>query len=341
MTPAIFGIAGARLTAEERAFFHDCDPAGYILFGRNIENRDQLLALTTELRALHGRERLIVSIDQEGGRVARMRPPHWLAAPPPGAFAELYRIAPISAIEAARVNAQLVGQDLAEMGISLDYWPLLDVAQPGAHEVIGDRALGEEPMQVAALGRAILDGLGEAGVAGCIKHMPGHGRAPADSHAELPVVTASRADLERDLAPFRTLATTPVGMSCHVLFPAWDEEHPATLSAQIIEQVIRGQIGFDGLLLTDDIDMAALAGDVPTRAAQAVAAGCDIVLNCWARLADMVGIAERLPVMNDMTRVRLDRALANMGAVPAARSPDRDDLLAKREALLALACDAA
>ena len=338
MTPAIFGLAGPRLTADERAFFRDCDPAGYVLFGRNVETPGQLRALTDELRALHGRERLLISIDQEGGRVARMRPPEWPAYPPGQAFAELYAVAPISAIEAARANAELLGHDLAEAGITLDYWPLLDVAQAGAHAVIGDRALGTEPMQVAALGRAILDGLARAGVAGCIKHMPGHGRAEVDSHKEPPVVRAGPEELEVDLAPFRRLAAAPVGMTAHIRYTAWDADNPATQSRFVIEEIIRGEIGFAGLLLTDDIDMEALAGSVPERSERAIAAGCDLVLNCWAKMDDMVGIAQALPAMRDETRQRLDRALAVSAELAAS---DRAELLARRDALLALVGTAA
>ena len=193
MTPAIFGIAGTELTPDERAFFADADPVGYILFARNCEGKDQLRALTDDLRAIHGRERLIVSIDQEGGRVRRMKPPVWLDHPPAAAYAALYEIAPISALEAARTGAELMGRELAEMGISVDYHPPLDLPQPGAHDVIGDRALGTSPMQVAALARSILDGLSEAGVVGCIKHMPGHGRSTTDTHKEMPPAPASPA----------------------------------------------------------------------------------------------------------------------------------------------------
>jgi beta-N-acetylhexosaminidase len=338
MTPAIFGLAGPALTADERAFFRDADPAGYVLFGRNVVDRIQLRALTDELRAIHGRERLLVSIDQEGGRVARMKPPEWEAFPPGEAFAKLWHLAPASAIEAARANAEAIGIDLAEVGITVDYTPLLDVRHPAAHDVIGDRALGTEPMQVAALGRAVLDGLGRAGVAGCIKHMPGHGRAPSDSHKELPTVDASEAELESDLEPFRTLADAPIGMSAHVRFMAWDTERPATLSPFVIDEIIRKRIGFAGLLLTDDIDMEALSGDVPETAEQAVAAGCDIVLNCWAKMNDMIGIAERLPVMSVETAGRLERALAKTGGTA---TDDRAQLVAKRDALLDLARDVA
>ena len=339
MTPAVFALSGARLTADERAFFADADPAGYILFGRNIEDRAQLRALTDELRAIHGREKLLISVDQEGGRVARMRPPEWPAYPAGRAFAELYQIAPISAIEAARVNAQLLGGDLAEVGITVDYWPLLDVGGHATHEVIGDRALGEEPMQVAALGRAVLDGLARAGVVGCIKHMPGHGRAQVDSHLGLPVVEASEEELEVDLAPFRTLADAPIGMSAHIRYPAWDAQNPATLSPFVVDEVIRRRIGFDGLLLSDDIDMEALSGSVPERAERALAAGCDLVLNCWAKMDDMEGIANRCPVMSAEALARLARALNH--AAPVEQPPDREELLAKRDALLALAGTAA
>ena len=331
MTPAIFGLSGTALTADERAFFREADPAGYILFGRNVESRDQLRALTDDLRAIHGRERLLVSIDQEGGRVARMKPPVWEAYPCGWAFADLWQVAPASAIEAARANAQLLGQDLAEVGITVDYAPLLDVRQPGAHDVIGDRALGAEPLAVAALGRAVLDGLARAGVTGCIKHMPGHGRAMADSHKELPVVSASAEELETDLAPFARLHDAPIGMSAHVLYPAWDADHPATLSPRIIADIIRGRIGFSGLLLTDDIDMQALQGTIPERSERAIAAGCDVVLNCWGRMEDMQGIASRLPGMTAEAASRLDAALA----YPQMQEADRAQLLATRDGLLA------
>lgn len=340
MTPAIFGLAGATLSADEKAFFREADPAGYILFGRNCENPAQLRALTDSLREIHGRERLLVCIDQEGGRVARLRPPLWAGFPAGAAFDALYDIAPASAIEAARVNAEALGIELAEAGITVDYHPPLDVRQPGAHDVIGDRALGSEPMRVAALGRAILDGLARAGVAGCIKHMPGHGRTSADTHKELPTVTASAEELETDLAPFRALKDAPIGMTGHLLFTAWDAENPATLSPTVIEQVIRGAIGFDGLLLTDDIDMEALSGAVPERAKRAIAAGCDLVLNCWAKMTDMTAMVERLPALGGTGAARLERALAGT-SVAAEGASRKTELLAKRDSLLALSGDAA
>jgi beta-N-acetylhexosaminidase len=337
MTPAIFGLAGHSLTDDERDFFRDADPAGYILFGRNVESREQLRALTGDLRAIHGRERLLVSIDQEGGRVARMRPPEWDRYPPGEAFARLWDIAPASAIEAARANAEALGLDLAEVGITVDYWPVLDVREPGTHDVIGDRALGSEPMQVAALGRAILDGLSRAGIAGCIKHMPGHGRARADSHQELPTVEASEDELEIDLEPFRTLAHAPIGMTAHLRYTAWDADNPATQSEFIVREIIRKRIDFGGLLLSDDIYMEALCGTVPDRGGAALTAGCDVVLNCHGGVADMAAVAAALPRLSPEAADRLDGALDT----PAKRAGDHAALIAKRDALLELARDVA
>lgn len=335
MLPAIFGLSGPALSADERAFFRDCDPAGYILFGRNCESREQLRALTDDLRALHGRDRLLISIDQEGGRVARMKPPEWLAFPPGDAFDRLYDLAPASAIEAARVNAHALGLELAEAGISVDCHPLLDVRQPGANDVIGDRALGSEPLRVAALGRAILDGLGQAGVAGIVKHIPGHGRAMSDSHKALPSVTASAEELETDLAPFIALANAPAAMTAHIVYTAWDAANPATQSPFVIDKIIRVRIGFDGLLMSDDLDMEALTGSIPERAARAIAAGCDLALNCWARMDDMVGIAKALPAITAQGAARLERTLAGTAVSPGDRARQAE-LVAKRDALLAL-----
>ena len=336
MLPAIFGIAGTELTADERAFFRDADPAGYILFGRNIETRAQVRALTDALREVHGREHLLVTIDQEGGRVQRMKEPEWLRYPSGEIFDRLYELAPATAIEAVRANAEALGLDLAEVGITCTHAPLLDVRQPDADNVIGDRAFGSEPLRVAALGRAVLDGLARAGVAGTIKHMPGHGRTSVDTHKALPTVTASDADLEWDIAPFRALNHAAIGMTGHLVFTAWDVENPATLSPFVIEEIIRGRIGFDGLLLTDDLDMEALSGKVPERAARAIAAGCDIALNCWAKMDDMQGIAAALPAMSPEAARRLERAqVAEPSADPVGER--HAHLLAKRDALLDVA----
>ncbi|MBY6129377.1 beta-N-acetylhexosaminidase [Qipengyuania aquimaris] len=339
MTPAIFGISGPELTPDERAFFKEADPAGYILFARNCETREQMRRLTDDLRAIHGRDRLIVSIDQEGGRVVRMKPPEWPKYPAGEAFAKLYGAAPASAIEAARVNAEAMAIELAHVGISVDYHAPFDVRRPETDDVIGDRALGSDPMQVAALGRAVLDGMARAGVVGCLKHMPGHGRATVDSHKELPRVTASAEELETDIEPFRTLSSHPLGMSAHIVFDAWDADNPATLSEKVIGEVIRGQIGFDGLLLTDDIDMQALDGTIPERSAKALDAGCDIILNCWAKMDDQQEIANRFPDLSDETAARLERVHGAMGDAPD--TGKAADLLAKRDALLAITEEAA
>ncbi len=335
MIPAIFGCSGPVLTADERAFFRDADPAGYILFGRNCMDPEQLRALTDDLRGLHGRDHLLISIDQEGGRVARLRPPHWSAYPAGEAFDRLYDLAPASAIEAARASAKAMALELSAMGITVDYHPPLDVRQAGAHDVIGDRSLGSDPVQVAAIGRAILHGLAAGGVTGCIKHMPGHGRSMVDTHKEMPTVHASAEELEHDLAPFRALNSALIGMTGHLKFPVWDSEEPATLSSTIINDIIRGEIGFEGLLLTDDIDMEALEGTIPERSAKAHAAGCDIILNCWAKMDHMEGICEALPTMSDATTARLDRALEGT-QVADSITDEQAELLAKRDALLAL-----
>lgn len=332
MIPAIFGLGGLVLSTEERAFFRDCEPAGYILFRRNVEDAAQLRALTDELRALHGRDDLLVMIDQEGGRVVRMPPPVWPAFPPQGVFGALYDIAPASAIAACRANAQAIAATLRQCGITVDALPLLDVRQAGASDIMGDRTYGDEPLRVAALGRACLDGLARGGVAGIVKHMPGHGRALVDSHQHLPTVTADEATLEADLAPFRTLRDAPMGMTAHIVYTAWDAYRPASLSPDVIGGIIRERIGFDGLLMSDDLDMKALEGDIPTLAAGVVAAGCDLALNCWARMGEMQGIADALPEISPAARVRLDRAMAHCLALP--EEEPLESLLARRDALL-------
>ena len=334
MKPVIFGLSGPALTAEERAFFAAVEPAGYILFKRNIIDRVQVRALTDSLRALSGRDDVPILIDQEGGRVARMGPPEWPTFPAGPAFDALYELAPMSAIEAARANAEAIALMLAEVGINVDCLPLLDVSQPGTTEAISTRALGSEPLRVAAMGRAILDGLQRGGVVGVVKHMPGHGRAKVDTHYHLPTVTASDEELAIDLRPFASLKGAPMGMTSHIVFEAWDKDRPATLSLIVIEEIIRRRIGFDGLLMTDDIDMKALSGTAGDKAAGAIAAGCDLVLDCWARMDEMEDIAGRLGEISDLSRVRLDRAMATVVDVRAKK--DFAALIAKRDALLAL-----
>jgi beta-N-acetylhexosaminidase len=234
MQAAIYGLSGPVLTEDERHFFSDADAAGYILFRRNCVDPGQVEALTESLRGLSGRADLPILIDQEGGRVARMRPPHWPEFPPAWAFAALYEKAPSSAIEAARANSRALALMVRSAGVNVDCLPLLDVRRPEADEIIGDRALGYEPMQVAALGRAILDGLRSGGVVGVIKHIPGHGRATCDSHKDLPVVEASEDELATDLEPFERLSRAPMGMTAHVVYTAWDPGLPASQSPTVI-----------------------------------------------------------------------------------------------------------
>ena len=336
MQAAIYGIEGLVLTEDERAFLREADPAGVILFRRNCASPGQLLALTDSLRALLGRDDLPILIDQEGGRVARMRPPEWQAFPAAERFDNLYRTAPSSAIEAARSNARALALMLRQCGINVNCLPLLDVRQTGATDIIGDRALGTEPMQVAALGRAVLDGMGSAGVVGVIKHMPGHGRALVDSHKELPVVHASAEELETDLEPFERLAWAPMGMTAHVVYEAWDGERPASLSPTVIGEIIRGRIGFEGWLMSDDLGMEALAGDMGSRAAGVVAAGCDAALHCSGKFEEMLAVASVVPAMSGEGQARLDRAMAST-RLDANDGPDFAEALAKRDALLALA----
>jgi len=335
MKPVIFGLSGPELTPDEAAFFREAEPAGYILFGRNCVDRAQMRALTDSLRALGGRDDVPILIDQEGGRVARMKPPEWPLFPPGMAFDTLYESAPISALEAARLNALAIALTLAEVGVNVDCLPLLDVRTAQTHAAIGDRALGSDPLRVASLGRAVLDGLREGGVVGVVKHMPGQGRAVVDSHHDLPVVDADEAELAQDLKPFQRLNDAPMGMTGHIVFNAWDADRCVTMSPTIIADIIRGRIGFDGLLMSDDLDMNALSGSVADRAVGCVAAGCDVALNCWGRMDEMIAIAAQLPDITPRARERLAAAMATVS--PVTDFAALPELLAKRDALLALA----
>ena len=335
MQAAIYGLAGFDLTADERDFFRDADPVGFILFRRNCESREQLLRLTDSLREVLGRPDVPILIDQEGGRVARMRPPEWVSFPAAEAFDRLYRVAPSSAIEAARSNARAIGLMLREVGVNVNALPLLDVRQEGATDIIGDRAFGGEPMQVAAIGRAVLDGLASAGVVGIVKHMPGHGRALVDSHHELPIVTASLDELDVDLEPFERLSSAPMGMMAHVVYTEWDPDRPASQSPIVIERIIRERIGFDGFLMSDDSNMNALSGTQAERAAACVAAGCDVALPCNGVLADNIEIAKALPDLSVEGAERLGRGMA-LTFTPQ-DGMDFAAALDKRDTLLALA----
>lgn len=309
MTPLVVGIAGAVLTAAEADMLVRIAPVGVILFARNVVDPVQLRALTDSLRDASGRDDLAIMIDQEGGPVARLRPPHWPDFPAAARFAALYDTAPMTAIQAMRAQGEAIGQVLAVAGITFNCAPLLDLARPDTDPVLAPRLAGTEPMRVAALGRAMLAGMAGAGVTGIVKHLPGYGRATVDPHHALPVVAAGEAELAADLRPFRALAQARAGMTAHVVYTAWDATRPATLSPVVIDRVIRGAIGFAGLLVTDDLHMAALAGDLRARALAALAAGCDLALCCHAGPAELLGIAAALPVMTDQARERLAQAV--------------------------------
>jgi beta-N-acetylhexosaminidase len=264
-----------------------------------------------------------------------MQPPVWPGFPAAQRFADLYDIAPVSAIEAARANAHSIALLLRKAGINVNALPLLDVRQPGAHDIIGDRAFGSEPMQVAALGRAVLEGLRDGGVVGIIKHIPGHGRSMSDSHVELPVVSASEEDLETDLEPFRTLNWAPMGMTSHVVYTAWDGANCASLSSKVIREIIRGRIGFDGFLMSDDLGMHALSGDFGARARGVVDAGCDAGLHCSGTMEEMIAVAGAVDEIGAESRKRLDRAMASV--TDRSESPPFEELVARRDSLLAYA----
>ena len=337
MKPLILGLAGESLSADEATLFRAVEPAGYILFGHNVSNPEQLGGLTDSLRALSGNAALPILIDQEGGRVARLKPYQWPHFPAGRAFAALYDLAPMTAIEAMRVNAEAIGLTLAEAGITVNCMPVLDLLHADTSAAIADRCLSARARGVAALGRAALDGLRSAGIVGVVKHMPGQGRASADSHAALPIVTASEAELADDLLPFAALADARIGMVGHVVYTAWDDAAPASQSALVIDNIIRGRIGFDGLLLSDDLHMDALSGDIGTRANAVLAAGCDLALACWVGGDDVRALADALPDIMQTARDRLDRAMSFIGTEPAKAVDKLPALIAKRDALLAYA----
>ena len=331
MTPAIFGIQGQSLTASERDFFKDSQPFGFILFGRNVAQRDQLRALTDDLRSLTGRDQLPILIDQEGGRVARMQAPQWPVYPPAAIFEAIYAHDPSCGLEACALNFEALALDLAEVGITVTCAPVLDVPIVGAHDVIGDRAFSQNPEYVAKLGEACLVGLRAGGVEGVIKHIPGHGRSAVDSHEDLPRVTASDAELASDLLPFRAISGALMAMTAHVIFDAWDADQCATLSSSVIDQVIRKKIGFDGLLMSDDLDMKALSGEIGELAAASQRAGCDVVLNCWAKMTDMVSIAEKLSAPSLESQGRMSQVSGSLASVTtSATLSQRQAALVKR-----------
>lgn len=336
----ICGVGGLTLSEDERAFLRDAQPWGFILFKRNVSDRSQATALVAELRDCVCRPDAPVLIDQEGGRVQRLGPPEWSAYPRGAVFSYLYDRSSEDGLRAAFLSARLIAADLAELGITVDCLPLADVPVPGADAVIGDRAYGTEPDKVAAIAAAVTDGLKAGGVLPIVKHIPGHGRATADTHHLLPVVDTSLSELDRtDFAAFRPLRELPMAMTAHVVFSALDRAQPATTSATIIADVIRGSIGFQGLLMTDDVSMNALQGTIAERAGASIAAGCDIVLHCNGNAEEMRDVAANVPLLAGKALARADGALAARGAPqPFDRKQARaelDELVARAGALIA------
>jgi beta-N-acetylhexosaminidase len=316
MTAAcIFGCSGAVLTAEEDAFFRDVRPWGFILFKRNVETPDQVRALIDALRGTVGRADAPVLIDQEGGRVQRLGPPHWPRYPTGRAYAALAANDPLTGRAVARLGARLIAEDLRKLGITVDCAPVLDVPVSGAHDVIGDRAYGETVDSIASLGRAFAEGLIAGGVLPVIKHIPGHGRALADSHLHLPVVEADREALETDFAPFRMLSDMPMAMTAHVVYPAIDPKRPATTSPAALK-LIREGLGFSGLIMSDDLSMKALKGDFASRARRSLRAGCDVVLHCNGDRGEMQAVAAGTKALKGSAQARAEAALARLPKTP-------------------------
>jgi beta-N-acetylhexosaminidase len=336
MTASAFitGVSDVALTAAERAFVREARPWGLILFKRNIETPAQVAALVASFRDALGAAAPVL-VDQEGGRVQRIGPPHWPSYPPAAIYGALYEQDPAAGIAAARLGARLIARDLERLGIDIDCMPVGDLPVPGADPVIGDRAYGDTPATVAALAGAAAEGLMAGGVLPVLKHLPGHGRAAADSHLRLPVVEASRAELDAtDFAAFRPLARLPLGMTAHVVFCAYDPVNPATTSVTMVQDVIRDSIGFKGLLMSDDVSMGALSGSLGERTHAALAAGCDIVLHCNGELAEMEAVASAAPVLAGEAGARAAAALS------ARTAPDALDEADARLAFAAMVTDA-
>ncbi len=312
----ITGCAGMHLTAEEEVFLRETNPWGLILFRRNVETPAQVAALVAAFRAIVGRPDAPILIDQEGGRVQRLGPPHWPVYPPADVFAQLAtRTGEAAGAEAARLGARLMADDLAALGINVDCVPCADLRLPEGHGIIGDRAYGETPERVAVLARAAAEGLMQGGVLPVLKHIPGHGRARADSHESLPVVDTPRAELEAtDFEAFRRLADLPLGMTAHVVYTAIDPHTPATTSNRVIAEIIRDFIGFDGALMSDDLSMSALSGPLTSRTEAAFAAGCDLVLHCNGKMDEMRDVASRTPLLAGEAARRCAAALARIAA---------------------------
>ena len=319
---AIYGCAVLALSAAERDFFRDVKPWGFILFARNISDSAQVRTLITQLRDTVGDEKAPVLIDQEGGRVARLKPPQWQARPPAAVFGILHQANPEAAREATYLNARLIAHDLSSLGINVDCLPVLDVPVAGAHDIIGDRAFAHDPATIIALGRAQIEGLMDGGVLPVMKHIPGHGRAESDSHLALPRVSAEMELLSAsDFVTFRSLDQCPIAMTAHVVYESIDPQRPCTTSPKVIRDVIRGEIGFDGLLMSDDLSMKALDGPLSVRAKQAQFAGCDLVLHCNGDMEEMRDVASEVKILDGQALRRSRHALAQLSA-PSAFDPD-------------------
>ena len=333
MTKAfITGLAGTKLSRAERDFIRAERPWGFILFRRNIDTPAQVAALTAEIRDVLGRADVPILVDQEGGRVQRFRPPNWPLYPAGAAFGQLYDIDPALGLKAARLSARLIADDLTKVGVTVDCLPLADVPVPDADDVIGDRAYGNDPQKVAAIARAVTEGLEQGGILPILKHIPGHGRATADSHLALPVVDSPKTELESiDFAAFKPLADLPMAMTAHVVFSAYDAAQPATTSATMIERVIRGLIGFQGLLMSDDVGMNALAGSIAERTKALLAAGCDMVLACSGEPEEMHQVARETPELSGKALARAKAALASR---QAPKPFDRDAARAELDGLI-------
>jgi beta-N-acetylhexosaminidase len=332
---AIYGCAGPELSAAERDFFRETRPWGFILFGRNIQEPNQVRTLVAGLRETVADAAAPILIDQEGGRVARLKPPHWPDRPPAARFGALHADNPEGAREAVYLNARLIAHDLTELGINVDCLPVLDVPVAGAHDVIGDRAFSPDPVTVIDLGRAQIEGLMEGGVLPVMKHIPGHGRAGADSHLALPRVAASREELSAsDFVTFRSLDLCPLAMTAHVVYDSIDPQRPATTSPKVVRDVIRGEIGFDGLLMSDDLSMQALDGPLGARAKAALFAGCDVVLHCNGNMDEMKQVAAETKRLEGAALRRAEQAFAHLAAARADKPFDPDAAQARLESLL-------
>jgi beta-N-acetylhexosaminidase len=331
----ITGLAGTALSPAEHAFVREHEPWGFIIFKRNVETPSQLRRLIGAVREAAGRD-VPVLVDQEGGRVQRLGPPHWPSYPPGAAYGRLYDRDTAEGIRAAYLGARLIAADLAAVGIDVDCLPVADVPASGADPIIGDRAYGQSADKVSALARAVADGLLGGGVLPVLKHIPGHGRATADSHQALPVVETDLDTLRKsDFAAFRPLSDLPLGMTAHVVYTAIDPIAPATTSVTLVRDVIRGWLGFAGLLMSDDISMGALSGSIEARARTAIAAGCDVILHCSGELAEMQAVASAVPMLTGEAAARADAALDRRGKVP------KDDLAALHAEWAALINEAA